>query len=328
MLFKTPRIQDRFKENATLKADLIIRALNKMGCDVINVGYSDLAMGKDFLLERQKTANFPFISANLVDKKTGKPLFKPYVIKQINGLKVGIFGLITSKTRIYQVLGNVSVKQPIEAAGEAIKQLKGKCDIIVGLVHLETQEDVKLAQEVEGINFIINGYRKSPRFRPGKTKSTETSSTKVNSTVILGSNNKGRYLGRLDITTVDDQFADYSDYSEKPGILSQLGTIKDEIKQFGEKLDSSSDAKRITNALKNLEKAEKQLKDVRGGSHYTSTTILLDNSINEKPDIKTLVKQHKDYVGEIRKQKVKMMPHHDEPDARGEDDEMIDHGLK
>jgi len=43
-----------------------------MGYDGVNVGEKDLTMGLKFLSEVSQKAKFPFISANLVDKKTGK----------------------------------------------------------------------------------------------------------------------------------------------------------------------------------------------------------------------------------------------------------------
>jgi 2',3'-cyclic-nucleotide 2'-phosphodiesterase (5'-nucleotidase family) len=48
-----------------------------MGYEVVNVGEKDLMMGLKFLSEVSQKAKFSLVSANLVEKKTGKCVFKP-----------------------------------------------------------------------------------------------------------------------------------------------------------------------------------------------------------------------------------------------------------
>ncbi len=43
-------------------------------------------------------ADFPFLSANVVVTKTGKTLFKPYVVKKLNGVKIGFIGMTLKGT--------------------------------------------------------------------------------------------------------------------------------------------------------------------------------------------------------------------------------------
>ncbi|QSF46488.1 bifunctional 2',3'-cyclic-nucleotide 2'-phosphodiesterase/3'-nucleotidase [Paenibacillus tianjinensis] len=42
--------------------------------------------------------NFDYINANAVDKETGKPIIKPYVIKEVGGVKIGFIGVVTKAT--------------------------------------------------------------------------------------------------------------------------------------------------------------------------------------------------------------------------------------
>ena len=65
-----------------------------MGYDAVNVGEKDLMMGLRFLMDVVRKGKFSFISANLVDKRTEKGIFNPYVIKEIAGLMIGLFGLL------------------------------------------------------------------------------------------------------------------------------------------------------------------------------------------------------------------------------------------
>lgn len=43
-------------------------------------------------------ARFDFLAANVVDAGTGQPIFKPYVVKQFDGAKIGFIGVVTRST--------------------------------------------------------------------------------------------------------------------------------------------------------------------------------------------------------------------------------------
>ncbi|KWX73191.1 bifunctional 2',3'-cyclic-nucleotide 2'-phosphodiesterase/3'-nucleotidase [Paenibacillus jilunlii] len=42
--------------------------------------------------------NFDYINANAVDKDTGKPIIKPYTVKEVGGVKIGFIGVVTKAT--------------------------------------------------------------------------------------------------------------------------------------------------------------------------------------------------------------------------------------
>ena len=82
----------------TAKANLMVEVLNLMGYNAMGIGDDDLTLGKDFLINLSKKANFPFLCSNLVDGESGKPVFQSHIIKEVNGLRVGIFSLISPDT--------------------------------------------------------------------------------------------------------------------------------------------------------------------------------------------------------------------------------------
>jgi 2',3'-cyclic-nucleotide 2'-phosphodiesterase (5'-nucleotidase family) len=62
-----------------------------MGYHAIGIGDDDLSVGKKFLADLSKMSNVPFLSSNVMDQDSNKPLFQRYIIKEVNGLKIGIF---------------------------------------------------------------------------------------------------------------------------------------------------------------------------------------------------------------------------------------------
>ena len=72
-------------------------------------------------------ANFPFLAANLLNGKSNEPVFKPYVIKEVRGMKVGIFGLISNRFSLGgppEEKEKFKITDPIEAAKKAVAALK------------------------------------------------------------------------------------------------------------------------------------------------------------------------------------------------------------
>lgn len=195
LLFRTQNIPEAKKEQEVKKAELILEGYKQSGYDAINVGDLDLVLGKDFLLEQQKSYQIPFLSANIVDKEKGEPVFTPYLTKKIAGLEVGIFGLISDKITLKargKVIPDLIVKNHTETAKEMVDKLRRKCDLIICLSHLGLKGDQKLAQEVKGIDIIVSGHGRSLLKKPNK----------VNSTLILQAAQLGKYVGKLDLRLI------------------------------------------------------------------------------------------------------------------------------
>jgi hypothetical protein len=161
-----------------------------MGYDVVNVGEKDLMMGVKFLSEVSQKAKFSFISANLVDKKTGKPVFKPYVVKEIEGLRIGILGLLDDQFNptLQEKDPALSIIEPSAALKAAMKGLREYCDFIVILSQLGESKDKKLARENRDIELILGGGGES----------TRAVMERVNGTAIYRLEPRGGYLGRVD----------------------------------------------------------------------------------------------------------------------------------
>ncbi len=54
--------------------------MNALKYDAANVGNHEFNYGLPFLLQSLKTSAFPYVSSNVVDEKTGKPVLAPYVL--------------------------------------------------------------------------------------------------------------------------------------------------------------------------------------------------------------------------------------------------------
>jgi hypothetical protein len=180
-------------ESAKLKADVIVRIYNRIGIDAVNVGELDLSLGVGYLKELEKKYDFPFISANLMDD-THNPIFKRYVIKKVNGKKIGIFGLMgdTSEmlSKVQEITdGAVTVQDPLQAAESVIQELAGKVDYIVALTHQKANRDWVISRRVDGIDLVVGGHDKLKTRKPSQ----------AGKTLIVRAGEKNQYQGMLEI---------------------------------------------------------------------------------------------------------------------------------
>ncbi len=79
----------------TVSPHFMAEVFNWMGYDATTAGNHDIEAGHSVYDRLVEEYNFPVLAANAVDKRTGKPYFKPYVVVERNGIKIAILGLIT-----------------------------------------------------------------------------------------------------------------------------------------------------------------------------------------------------------------------------------------
>lgn len=109
-------------------------------------------------------ATFPYISANIVDSKTGKPIFEPYVIKNVNGVKVAFIGAII-ETAASSILPKntkgIKFLNISDSINSYISEVKAKgADFVVAIMHEggdsslyegDTQRDVKVSGSIKAV---------------------------------------------------------------------------------------------------------------------------------------------------------------------------------
>lgn len=151
---------------ATLnKGENMVKLLNLLKVDAMTPGNHDFNYGQDQLMTLAGKMDFPLLSAN-IKKADGTLMLKPSIIKEIGGLKVGIFALSTPETAYKTHPNNVTgltFADPIAEAKAMVAQLQDETDVIVCLAHLGLEEGTeftskKVAEAVSGIDVIVDGH--------------------------------------------------------------------------------------------------------------------------------------------------------------------------
>jgi 5'-nucleotidase len=144
-------------ESNFFEGEPVIKGYNALGYDAAAVGNHEFDYGPagpdsvarqpgqdplGALKKNAKEAKFPFLSANLTEKATGKtPSWaKRYAIVDANGVKVGIIGLSTPETPAVTNSANVATLafgDPVAATVSAAKELRAAgAEAIVVIAHM------------------------------------------------------------------------------------------------------------------------------------------------------------------------------------------------
>lgn len=151
---------------ATLvRGESIAKILNVMKYDVMVPGNHDFNYGQERLLELKDMLDFPMLAAN-ISKEDDTQLLDGYMIKEIDGVKVGIFGLATPETAYKTHPKNVeglTFENPIEKAKEMVALLKDQVDVIILVGHIGEDEgseftSKKIIAAVPGIDVFVDGH--------------------------------------------------------------------------------------------------------------------------------------------------------------------------
>jgi len=261
------------------KAHLILKSFNLMGYHAIGIGDDDLSLGKKFLIELSKTSNVAFLSSNVTDEDSGKPLFERYLIREVNGLKVGIFSLLSQDL----FLGpsdprrkGLIIRDPVETVQEMVKELGPRTDLIILLSHLSYPKDVELAQKISGIHIIVGGHTGNHLSNPPVIKNT----------VILQTSSQGKYAGRLDLTLLSKEVSFYNENTKR--------SLKNNLNRVQYQLTSrqTSEAQKAQ-WQKAKESYESALKQFEGKNPFTNFISPLSQQVKDHPDISKMVEAYK-----------------------------------
>lgn len=149
-------------ESITLKGQQMVDAWNNIALDYSVFGNHEFDFGDEVLLQRMKESKFKWLGANVVDRKTGRPFGGTplFDVRELGGVKVGIFGLTLQETRTTSKPGpDTEFRDACETAKQVIPQIRAAgAQTIVALTHLSMADDKRLARCAEGIDVIIGGH--------------------------------------------------------------------------------------------------------------------------------------------------------------------------
>jgi len=269
-----------------MTAEIIVSTFNEIGCHAFSPGSKDFAAGLKFIQKMQMLANYPFISANILDIN-GNRLFDPYIIADVEGVSVGIIGLASNF-----IHSDIYIQDPIEALNELVDEVSSQSDVLVLMFDSEEADIIKMQASGLPIDLVIRSK--------SKTRSQDGGRRDVPS---YSCGDRGKYLYQFDLTVSDpnEQFIDLAVYENQK---SQAEKKLNKMRKGNLVTDLRNVYKDDPPSLKKIETYESQIQSAKDALKNTVNSIKMSKHelgkiVTDRPDILQIVDDGKTEIEKL-----------------------------
>lgn len=155
----------------------LVKFANDVKYDVMVPGNHDFDHGLDYLKRQVEALNADYVCCN-VYYNNDQRVFRPYVVKEIDGVKVGVVGVLTSGMSMisdYQIMKDLMVKDAFSELEKIVLELRPQVDLLIVAYHGGIENDLdtgrsttyatgedqtyKLVSKIDGIDGFICGHQ-------------------------------------------------------------------------------------------------------------------------------------------------------------------------
>lgn len=200
----------------------LVQILNELAPAAMTAHW-DFAYGPAALRRRAAELQFPIVAGNVYDKVTGERPFPGTLVTEAGGVRIGIIGLASNivdttmppsfSTGLRFTLGRDELPTFIEELRE-----RDRVELVILLSHLGFPLDMRLLQEVPGVDVCLSGH----------THNRLTAPVRAGQTLVIQSGCHGSFLGRLDLDLEGGRIVEYR---------HQLITVDDQVVPDGSVAD-------------------------------------------------------------------------------------------
>jgi len=170
----------------------VFEIANGLGLHVSTLGNHEFDYGWRRIPEFLETAEFPVVTANVVNPAGELLADAPYVVLETGGLRVGVIGVLTSSLPFLTVAENYEpwkVLPVVDTVKRWLPEVAKQSDLVLVLGHLTDEEEKAILVGVEQIAALVSGHGHGGLDRPRE----------LNGRVAVRVAAYGRELGRLDL---------------------------------------------------------------------------------------------------------------------------------
>ena len=203
------------------KAQDMVDAQKLLGVDVMTAHW-EFTYGADRvkqIVDNDLKGKIDFVAQNVTDATWGELIFKPYVIREVNKVPIGIIGQAFPYTPIANprhFIPDWSFGINDENMQKMVDEVRGKgAQVVVVLSHNGMDVDLKMASRVSGIDVILGGHTHDAV--PAPTVVSNPSGK----TLVFNSGSNTKFLSVLDLDVKNGKVADFR-YKLMPVFASLL----------------------------------------------------------------------------------------------------------
>ena len=208
------------------KGQDMVEACKLLGVDVMT-GHWEFTLGMERvkeIVEKEFAGKVDFIAQNVKTTDFGDPVFKPYVLREINGVPVAIIGQAFPYTpianpRYFVADWEFGIRE--DEMQKVVDEARAKgAQAVVLLSHNGMDVDLKLASRVSGIDAILGGHT-----HDGMPVASVVSN-RGGKTVVTNAGSNGKFLGVMDLDVKAGRVADFR-YRLLPVFANMLPADRD-----------------------------------------------------------------------------------------------------
>jgi sulfur-oxidizing protein SoxB len=191
------------------KGQDMVDAAKLLGVDIMT-GHWEFTHGMERvkeIVEKDFAGKIEFIAQNIKTNDFGDPVFKPYVMREINGVPCAIIGQAFPYTPIANpryFVADWSFGIQEETMQAVVNEVRAKgAQVVVLLSHNGMDVDLKMASRVSGIDAILGGHT-----HDGMPVATIVSNT-GGKTIVTNAGSNGKFLGVIDFEVKEKKVTDF-----------------------------------------------------------------------------------------------------------------------
>jgi 2',3'-cyclic-nucleotide 2'-phosphodiesterase/3'-nucleotidase len=235
--------------------DPMMLAMNALHYDSMTVGNHEYNFGLKVLEKARSEAKFPWLSANTYDTGKGTTHYQPYIVKEVQGVRIGVLGLTTPGIPNWENKPNYEGLEFHETISEAKKWVpvlrdKEKVDVVVIAMHMGIEEDLRtgqpspsnvpnenaaiaIARQVPGVDVILMGHTHS-----------EVGALFVNGVLLTQANRWASHVARVDLYLKRDENVRWTVVGKSARTIpvTEKTEIDPEIAKLGDPYDKETQA--------------------------------------------------------------------------------------
>lgn len=191
------------------KGQDMVEASLQLGTNIMTAHW-EMTLGEKRVLDivhKDFKNKIAFVAQNIQTADFGDPVFEPFVLREMNGVKVAIIG----QAFPYTPIANPRHLVPNWSFGIQEKNMQATVDtaraqgakVVVLLSHNGMDVDLKMASRIRGIDAILGGHTHDAVPTPVLI------SNPGGKTIVTNAGSNGKFLGVLDFEVKNGQIADF-----------------------------------------------------------------------------------------------------------------------
>jgi 2',3'-cyclic-nucleotide 2'-phosphodiesterase/3'-nucleotidase len=217
----------------------MIKVLNYLKYDAAVIGNHEFNYGQELLENAISESKFQWLSGNILKTNSQECFpYTPYIIREYEGMKIGVLGLITKHVPNWENTKNIeglTFGSPVEYSKKWVRELREveKVDIVIVSYHggFETDNEnnskmsstgenqgYEICNNVDGIDVLLTGHQHR-----------HIADRQINGVLIIQPGNFGDYLGKV---TIEAEFDGKWRVLSKKGELLSVKGIEADVEIF------------------------------------------------------------------------------------------------